>query len=401
MKNWPVIVILFLSSTLVAGAYNDHRGHNLDSLERVVAAWTPDAVDRATTEALVDLNRACRDLMLGYAVINGEKCMFYARKALSISHPRQWHSADSDAYRYLGQQFYGREQYDSALFYYRAALGSVTAMATATSPTNPDGYSEREIDDNRSALYGAIGNLYNMMDSIPQAMEWYGKAGEIFEKYGWDESNSVLHYNMGETWVDEGDLHQARQEYDLALSYAEASGDSLMIVQAWKGYGRLYKDLGKTRKSLSYLRKADAYYAAHPDFSPKFRTENLDNMKEVLSRQKRRLGNLAGCLTGMFLVVLSFFLRHRKQKTRSGETPASEPVPAPADVKPGADAPHLTKREREILDLLAKGYTTAQIADAVFLSHETVRWYRKRLLGKFEAANTPELISRAKESGSI
>ena len=79
MKNWPVIVILFLSSTLVAGAYNDHRGHNLDSLERVVAAWTPDAVDRATTEALVDLNRACRDLMLGYAVINGEKCMFYAR----------------------------------------------------------------------------------------------------------------------------------------------------------------------------------------------------------------------------------------------------------------------------------------------------------------------------------
>ena len=103
----------------------------------------------------------------------------------------------------------------------------------------------------------------------------------------------------------------------------------------------------------------------------------------------------------MFLVALSFFLRHRKQKTRSGDTPASEPVPAPADVKPGADAPHLTKREREILDLLAKGYTTAQIADAVFLSHETVRWYRKRLLGKFEAANTPELISRAKESGSI
>ena len=45
-------------------AYNDHRGHNLDSLERVVAKWTPDAIDKASTGELIDLNNACRDLML-------------------------------------------------------------------------------------------------------------------------------------------------------------------------------------------------------------------------------------------------------------------------------------------------------------------------------------------------
>ena len=92
-------VLILAGTSLPAAGYNDHRGHNLDSLERVVARWTPDMIDRASTEELIVLNRAYRDLMLGYSAINGEKCMFYARKALSVSHPRGWNAADQDALR--------------------------------------------------------------------------------------------------------------------------------------------------------------------------------------------------------------------------------------------------------------------------------------------------------------
>lgn len=394
MRKIGIILLLTVLSGMQIYAYNDHRGHNLDSLERAVARWTPDAVDKASVEELVKLNRAYRDLMLGYNVLNGEKSLFYARKALSISRPRGWYAADSDAYRYIGQIYYGREQYDSARVYYLASLAAVDAMAAgATSPTNQEGYTEREIDDYYSALYGSIGNLYNMMDSIPQAMQWYGKAGVIFEKYGWNESNSVLHYNMGETWMDEGDLKKARTEYDKAMAFAESSGDSLMIVQAWKGYGRYFKEKGRTRKSLSYLRKADAYYAAHPDFSPEFRTENLDVMKEVLSRQKLQLGRITGVLVALVLAAAGlFFSRRKKASDKADET-------APAAVS--ADAPELTEREKEILDLLSKGYTAPQIADALNLSSETIRWYRKKLLQKFDVANTPELIFQAREMGLL
>ncbi|MBR3405628.1 MAG: DNA-binding response regulator, partial [Bacteroidales bacterium] len=42
-----------------------------------------------------------------------------------------------------------------------------------------------------------------------------------------------------------------------------------------------------------------------------------------------------------------------------------------------------------------------QIADALNLSGETIRWYRKRLLEKFDVSNSPELVSRAKEAGLI
>lgn len=394
MKRVLAVITLLLGLAAASYGYNDHRGHNLDSLERAVARWTPDAVDKASDEELVKLNRAYRDLMLGYNVLNGEKSLFYARKALSISQPRGWYAADSDAYRYIGQIYYGREQYDSARVYYLASLAAVDAMAAgATSPTNQEGYTEREIDDYYSALYGSIGNLYNMMDSIPQAMDYYEKAGAIFEKYGWNESNSILHYNMGETWLDEGDARKAKAEYDKAMAFADASGDSLMIVQAWKGYGRYFNEKGRTRKSLSYLRKADAYYAAHPDFSPVFRTENLDVMKEVLSKQKLQLGRITGVLVALVLAAIGLVISRRKKASDK----ADENAPAAVS----ADAPELTEREKEILDLLSKGYTAPQIADALSLSAETIRWYRKKLLQKFDVANTPELIFQAREMGLL
>lgn len=402
MKRLILLLLFPAIFPIGAGAYNDHRGHNLDSLERTVARWTPDAIDKASEQELINLNRAYRDLMLGYHVLNGDKCVFYARKALSISHPRQWYAADADAYRYIGQIFYGREQYDSARVYYMASLAAADAMAAgATSPTDTAGYTQNMIDDYYSALYGSIGNLYNMMDSIPQAMAYYEKASAIFEKYGWNESNSILHYNMGETWIDEGDLRKAKAEYDKAMAFAQASGDSLMIVDVWKGYGRLYMEEGKTWKSLPYLRKADAYYAAHPDYAPNFRTENLDYMQEVLSRQKRQLGRFTGTLTALILVVIGLFIGRRKKLAAKAPEEADTSARSDNRANPSEEAPELSAREKEILDLLSKGYTTGQIAQALNLSQETIRWYRKKLLEKFDVSNSPELISRAKEAGLI
>ena len=390
-----VVAAALMVAALPAGAYYDSRGHNLDSLERVVARWTPDAVDRASEWELVRLNRAYRNLMLGYSPINLEKSIFYARKALEISQPRGWKAADSDALRYLGQHFYSREQFDSAMVYYKASLAAVDAMAAGVpSPTNPEGYDEKFVDDYYSALYGAIGNLYNMMDSIPQAMEYYRKAGAIFDKYGWNESNSILWYNIGETWVDEGDLRQAEDAYAKAMDYAQASGDSLMVIDVVKGFGRLYLAKGKPWKSLKYLRMADDYYGAHPDYSPDFRTENLNLMQMALSKQKKQL---ALGIVALFLVLAALacaIIFGRRKRRAHGAADAEAPIPSP-------EAPSITDREREILVLLAKAYTSKQIAEALFLSPETINWYRKKLLVKFDVANTPELVLKAKEIGLI
>lgn len=61
--------------------------------------------------------------------------------------------------------------------------------------------------------------------------------------------------------------------------------------------------------------------------------------------------------------------------------------------------PHLTTREREILDLLARGYDNRRIARDLTLSDKTVRNHVSNLFAKLHAANRAEAIVRARNAG--
>jgi DNA-binding NarL/FixJ family response regulator len=61
------------------------------------------------------------------------------------------------------------------------------------------------------------------------------------------------------------------------------------------------------------------------------------------------------------------------------------------------DLPMLTAREKEILGLIAEGYTNPQIAEKIFLSSFTVDSHRKNLLAKLNVKNTATLIKLAVE----
>jgi two-component system, NarL family, nitrate/nitrite response regulator NarL len=63
--------------------------------------------------------------------------------------------------------------------------------------------------------------------------------------------------------------------------------------------------------------------------------------------------------------------------------------------------PTLTRREKEILQLIAEGLTTNQIADKIFVSHYTVETHRKNLLSKFEVGNSALLIKTAVQFGLL
>lgn len=57
----------------------------------------------------------------------------------------------------------------------------------------------------------------------------------------------------------------------------------------------------------------------------------------------------------------------------------------------------LTDVETHILRLLCDGMTNPEIASEIHLSIETVNWYRKRLLAKFDMKNTVSLVRLAVE----
>ena len=57
--------------------------------------------------------------------------------------------------------------------------------------------------------------------------------------------------------------------------------------------------------------------------------------------------------------------------------------------------PVLTRREKEVLELIAEGMTNNEMAEKLFVSPTTIDTHRKNLLAKFNAKNTATLIKMA------
>jgi DNA-binding NarL/FixJ family response regulator len=58
-----------------------------------------------------------------------------------------------------------------------------------------------------------------------------------------------------------------------------------------------------------------------------------------------------------------------------------------------------TLREKEVLNYVAKGFTSQMIADVLYISKQTVDKHRKNLLRKTGLAHATELVSEAIKNG--
>jgi DNA-binding NarL/FixJ family response regulator len=82
---------------------------------------------------------------------------------------------------------------------------------------------------------------------------------------------------------------------------------------------------------------------------------------------------------------------------RSHPTPIKYPIPT----NDPTTAAKLSKRELEVLQLLAEGLNNTEIAEKLFTSKRTVESHRKNLLAKTESKNTAALIKYSLSRGII
>ena len=83
------------------------------------------------------------------------------------------------------------------------------------------------------------------------------------------------------------------------------------------------------------------------------------------------------------------------QTVMRGRTFLSHEAALVADKQPDGAVPILTRREKDVLELIADGLTTQEIADKLFVSASTVETHRKNLLSKLEAKNVASMIKVA------
>ena len=63
--------------------------------------------------------------------------------------------------------------------------------------------------------------------------------------------------------------------------------------------------------------------------------------------------------------------------------------------------PKITKRELEVIQLIAKEYTTQEIANALFVSTNTVATHKRNLFVKMEVKNSVGMIRKAGDWGLL
>ncbi len=74
---------------------------------------------------------------------------------------------------------------------------------------------------------------------------------------------------------------------------------------------------------------------------------------------------------------------------------------SPSGVKAGSTVDLLSPREREVLQLVAEGYTNSAIADTLSISVKTVEKHRANLMNKLEVNDLANLIRAAIRHGLI
>lgn len=75
--------------------------------------------------------------------------------------------------------------------------------------------------------------------------------------------------------------------------------------------------------------------------------------------------------------------------------------PEPNSATPAAAMNQLTEREREVLELVARGQSNAEIAAGLYVSHATVKTHVSRLLMKLDARDRAQLVMIAYETGVV
>lgn len=245
-----------------ASAYTDHRNAKVDSAEQVIKSGR-----QLSDEELM----GCYGILIrGYLGKDTEKHNLYAHKMLGLTYKMNALNMRENALNHLGLQYYGQEKYEEAERYF------LWAIAVTDSMKGDSRYTEADIDDNYSQLYGALGNLYNMQDKALLAIEYYQKALPIFEKHGWLESQTILHHNTAELWLSMGNHQKAEQEYLKAIATGEASGDSLMSALPRKGLVKIYIEQNDYERARQTIEPAYIYYKAH-------QKEETNDYPEVLA----------------------------------------------------------------------------------------------------------------------
>jgi predicted ATPase/DNA-binding CsgD family transcriptional regulator len=273
----------------------------------------------------------------------------------------------------------------------------------------------REVGDRRrlGIALSTYGNVVLWMGDLSQATELFEAELEEYRAIGDDIGVGVAFINLGRAATIRGDYDLAETFLEQARAMLAAGGTGWDLALALFNRGRLEHARGRTVDALSHYRDALARFAKLADRATSARcfegvagvaaacgrpelaarllgaaealrerlgrpvdAEDRPAYQEAVAAARAALGEAAFAAARAAGRVLPF-------EEAVAEALAIEPSGDEAGGRVDSAArPGLTRREREVLALLAHGRSDRKIAEALFISPKTVGVHVGNILGK-------------------
>lgn len=180
---------------------------------------------------------------------------------------------------------------------------------------------------------------------------------------------------------------------------------------------RLHADLARAHVSLAYGDKVQALAAV--DSAARLamdlkRGRDLVEARLLRAEALRRLGSPDAQMVlgeavslaqanGMLDAIREYNLSLSASEANEEllRLEALAPIGRQPKESPALGSGLLTAKEREVLDLVSRGLSNKEIARALNIGEQTIKWHMKNLFGKLNAASRKHMVARAKMLGLI
>jgi LuxR family maltose regulon positive regulatory protein len=210
--------------------------------------------------------------------------------------------------------------------------------------------------------------------------------------------------------IQQGDLAAAAslaEKYDLPISQARvqlAQGDTAGALATLEPVRRQVEEKGyeDERLQVIVLQAITHYIHGDKDIAVQLLGEALvlaerGGMIRIFVDEGPSFAKLmsetaAEGIRSDYLIKILAAFETEKQKRSDEDSIPTAPV---SDVQPLIEP--LTPREREVLQLIAAGYSNPEIADQLVIAVTTVKTHVKNIYGKLQVSNRFQAVARAKE----
>jgi non-specific serine/threonine protein kinase len=285
-----------------------------------------------------------------------------------------------------------------ALTSYGASRNQQGEYATASALLDEGRTVAAAIDDprQRAAMTGrALANLSvtaREQGDFAAARSLSEAALACYESFGFDLAETRALMDLAGIAKDQGDLPPMVARYQTCLAQTGERGDMRVVYEALSGIASACTAWGQPRSAVLLYGAADAL--------------------------RERVGLAMSLPSDTAVTERSLATLHRTlSDTQFAATwdegralPLAQALAIAATVAPVAEEPKaaqpanpflLTRRERDVLRLLAKGQTDRDIAEALFIGPRTVSWHVGAILNKLGVTTRREAAAKALTDGLL